>query len=129
MMRLVRLRDVPRWFLNVLIVVLVLFVLACLFARMAVAAPKAKSLEQCQDMVGIAVAARAMTIEHIDQKQTLRVLARLYVPGNADGVKILSLVTQAAARSDLSVEDFGTKLGEMCVLRRGDMDEMLGTDS
>lgn len=128
-MMLVRLRDVPRWFLNVLIVVLVLFVLACLLARGVVAAPKAKSLSQCQDLVGIAVAARAMAIEKVDETRTVRVLARMYVPGNEDGAKFLILITQAAGRSNLTVEDFGTKLGEMCVLRRGDMDEMLGVDS
>jgi hypothetical protein len=126
---IVRLRDVPRWFLNAIIAVLVLLLVAVLLARTAVSAPRVSSVEECEVAINAMLYARAMAVNGVELEKARAVIAATFVAHTENGAKVFKAIVDAAYRSDLSPIDLAGRLGTMCVHRRGNMDELLGVDS
>lgn len=125
---IVRLRDVPRWFLNLVIFVLVLMLLAVILARAAIGAPKANDAEECRIAADMALTAAAIQPE-LERSSAERVMRRIYVLREGEGDELLAAILTVVYRDRPDPEIFTGLLFGACIRGRGDMDGILGTDS
>lgn len=94
----------------------------------ALAAPKAESAAECSIAADMAVVARSLAQEQIQQPQAGAIMARIYdVSESARGKELMKDILDAAYRSGASSsQTFAEELFAVCMKSGGNMDNILG---
>lgn len=129
---LVGLSALPRRWVRWLMTMVLFMAFGMVMCATGLAAPRANAtLQNCQFVAEIAFMTRAMALEGIEQRKVEAVALVMYPPTNSAGKVITQRIVAVAFRKPLtwSPTEYGEKIGEMCLLRGGDLDEILGIDS
>ena len=97
-------------------------------ASAALAAPKAESAMECGIAADMAVVARSLAEEAVQQPQAGAIMARIYdVAESARGKELMKEILDAAYRSDgADSQKFAEDLFTACMKSGGNMDNVLG---
>jgi hypothetical protein len=107
---------------------LVAVILGGMAASAALAAPKAESAMECGIAADMAVVARSLAEEAVQQPQAGAIMARIYdVSDSARGKELMKEILDAAYRSDgANSQKFAEDLFTACMKTGGNMDNVLG---
>src|SRR5512145_2426745 len=111
---------------------LLLVLLAGLAAGGAAAAPKAESAMECGIAADMAVVARSLAQEEVQQPRAGAIMARIYdVSESARGKELMKDILDAAYRENsggnsASSQKFAEELFAACMKTGGNMDTVLG---
>jgi hypothetical protein len=97
-----------------------------LWAPPAKAAPRAQSAEECTLIADMAVVARALAEEKVDQALAEPIMLRIY-DLKPRGLEMLRAVIVASFAQNESAEAWSAKVHLTCMVRGGYLDSILGT--
>jgi lipopolysaccharide export LptBFGC system permease protein LptF len=101
-----------------------------LFASVALAAPRAESALECSVAADMAIVARSLADEQVQQPKAGAIMSRIYDVGESERGKQLMQEILAAAYDDKTQAAPGHKFAEdlfaACIKTGGDMDQILG---
>lgn len=112
-----------KWLIGLVVITL----MACA-ASALLAAPKARTPQECTIAADMAVSARAMAMHGLEREKADRLLVTMYEPIPGRGANLMLAITDAAYRSESVPKDFSQKLFHACMQNTGDMDSVLGKD-
>lgn len=94
----------------------------------ALAAPKAENAQECGIAADMAIVARSLAEEQVQQPQAGAIMARIYDLGDsARGKELMKDILDAAYRSENhSSQKFAEELFAVCMKTGGNMDTVLG---
>jgi len=108
---------------------LLAILLGGLAATTALAAPQAESAMECGIAADMAVVARSLAEEEVQQPQAGAIMARIYdVSDSARGKELMKDILDAAYRNGngTSSQTFAEELFTACMKTGGNMDNVLG---
>jgi len=107
--------------------VAIVLLLAIAWGSAAIGAPRAENERECTVAADMAVVARALAEERLDQPKAGLIMRRIYdVSPSARGQQLLQTILQAAYRQREPAGKFASKLFAVCMSTGGNMDEVLG---
>lgn len=114
--------DASKW-LGIAILVL----LAAAWSAVALAAPRAENAQECTIAADMAVVARALAEERVEQPAAEQIMRRIYnVTPSPRGQELMRTILDSAYRDQQSASAFASKLYLTCMGTGGNMDEVLG---
>jgi len=107
------------------VAIAVLLVIA--WSTAAFAAPRAENAQECTIAADMAVVARALAEERVEQPAAEQIMQRIYnVSPSARGQELMRTILDTAYRERQSASAFANKLYLACMVTGGNMDEVLG---
>ena len=108
--------------------VAIVLLLALAWGSVAIGAPRAENERECTVAADMAVVARALAEERLEQPKAELIMRRIYdVSPSARGQQMLKTILSAAYRQgELPAGKFASKLFLACMSTGGNMDEVLG---
>ena len=105
-----------------------LAVTGTLQASFAWTAPRAESAQECAIAADMAIVARSLAEEQVQQPQAGAIMARIYNVGDsARGKELMKDILDAAYRSENGPsQKFAEELFSVCMKTGGNMDNVLG---
>ena len=101
----------------------ILAAILLLFGQIVVAAPQARSMEQCDLFADMALVARALAEEEATDKLAYGVLYRVYNLGErSDRVEMAGLLMAHARKSELTAGEYASMFILLCKKNRGNVD-------
>jgi hypothetical protein len=98
-----------------------------LFASVAFSAPRAESALECSIAADMAIVARSLAQEEVQQPKASAIMARIYdVTESVRGQELMREILEAAYAKSESSQVFAETLFEACMRSGGDMNEVLG---
>jgi lipopolysaccharide export LptBFGC system permease protein LptF len=102
-----------------------------LFASVALAAPRAESALECSVAADMAIVARSLAEEEVQQPKAGAIMSRIYDVGKSERGQQLMQEILAAAYDDNKTQaapgyKFAEDLFAACIKTGGDMDQILG---
>jgi len=107
--------------------VAIVVLLATAWGSLALAAPRAESAQECTIAADMAVVARALAEERVEQPMAEQIMRRIYnVSPSPRGQELMRTILDTAYREKQSASAFANKLYLACMVTGGNMDEVLG---
>jgi hypothetical protein len=106
----------------------IVVLLAAAWTSVALAAPRAENAQECTIAADMAVVARALAEERVEQPTAALIMKRIYnVSPSPRGQELMSTILDTAYREkQSSASAFANKLYLACIVTGGNMDEVLG---
>lgn len=89
-------------------------------------APTVQDEQECAELADMALVARALAEEKIEQPRARSVLSRIYVMPDERAQLLARLLIDSAYRDSLPPGQFATRFQVACVVNRGNVDSLLG---
>lgn len=107
------------------VAIAVLLVIA--WSSVAFAAPRAENAQECTIAADMAVVARALAEERVEQPAAEQIMRRIYnVSPSVRGQELMRTILDTAYREQQSASAFANKLYLACMVTGGNMDQVLG---
>jgi len=105
----------------------ILLLLAVAWGPVALAAPRAENAQECTIAADMAVVARALAEERVEQPAAELIMKRIYnVSPSQRGQELMRTILDTAYREKQSASAFANKLYLACMVSGGNMDDVLG---
>ena len=105
----------------------ILVLLTAAWSAVALAAPRAENAQECTIAADMAVVARALAEERVEQPTAEQIMRRIYnVSPSPRGQELMRNILDTAYREQQSASSFANKLYLTCMGTGGNMDEVLG---
>lgn len=107
--------------------VTIVVILVAAWSSIALAAPRAENAQECTIAADMAVVARALAEERVEQPMAEQIMRRIYnVSPSPRGQELMRTILETAYRDKQSASAFANKLYLACMVTGGNMDEVLG---
>jgi len=107
--------------------VAMLALLTAAWTALALAAPRAENAQECTIAADMAVVARALAEERVEQSAAEQIMRRIYnVSPSPRGQELMRTILDTAYHEQQSASAFANKLYLACMVSGGNMDEVLG---
>ncbi len=104
-----------------------LTLLFAVWSSAGLAAPRAENAQECTIAADMAVVARALAEERVEQPTAEQIMRRIYnVSPSPRGQELMRTILDTAYRDKQSASAFANKLYLTCMVTGGNMDEVLG---